>query len=167
MPNKSFGLKETKIISGEISGPGTIPIGCIVMWYGSSTTSPVIIDTISYPGIPTGWALCDGSTVNGLMTPDLRERFIVGAGGDNSTVSGTTGYNPRDTGGSNDAIVVSHYHDVHTKYLGTLTSGGTGVLSDDNGGTYLGTTTTSEVGSSGTNANRPPYYALAFIMRVS
>ena len=57
----------------EISG---VPSGCILMWSGPTST------------IPNGWHLCDGS--NG--TPDLRNRFIVGAG---ST------YGTGDTGGTN------------------------------------------------------------------
>lgn len=57
------------------------PSGIIVMWSGSVAN------------VPTGWALCDGS--NG--TPDLRDRFIVGAG---------DSYNPDDTGGS-DAVALS------------------------------------------------------------
>jgi len=38
--------------------------GIIVMWAGSEET------------IPSGWKLCDGN--NG--TPDLRDRFVIGAG---------------------------------------------------------------------------------------
>ena len=70
---------------------GYVPFGAIMMWSGSATL------------LPTGWRLCDGNngvtipilagSVPGqpLMTsitiPDLRERFIVGAGGgDNSEV---------------------------------------------------------------------------------
>lgn len=44
--------------------PG-VPTGGIIMWSGAVTA------------IPTGWTLCDG--LNG--TPDLRDRFVVGAGG--------------------------------------------------------------------------------------
>jgi len=40
------------------------PRGGIIMWSGSN--------------VPEGWALCDGSIVNGLQIPDLRGRFIVG-----------------------------------------------------------------------------------------
>jgi hypothetical protein len=63
------------------------PVGTIQMWSGNETT------------IPEGWCLCDGSTKtdrdgNSVATPDLRERFIVGAGGINSTVNST------DTGGA-------------------------------------------------------------------
>ena len=62
-----------------------IPSGVIVMWSGSVAS------------VPSGWFLCDGAN----STPDLRDRFIVGAG---ST------YAVNATGGSADAIVVSHTH---------------------------------------------------------
>ena len=58
----------------EALGITSLPSGIIAMWSGTASN------------IPTGWLLCDGS--NG--TPDLRDRFIVGAG---ST------YSPKATGG--------------------------------------------------------------------
>lgn len=71
------------------------PVGGIIMWSGSIAS------------VPQGWALCDGT--NG--TPDLRNRFIVGAG---ST------YAVAATGGTADASVVTHSHAV----TATGTSGG-------------------------------------------
>ena len=129
--------------------------GMIMMWSGSIAT------------IPSGWALCNGS--NG--TPDLRNKFIVGAG---ST------YNPADTGGTSDAIVVSHSHTItdpgHFHYWG---GGGNAQVGNDNGGANAnggstnfatstvptGITGTNTTGQSGTNQNLPPYYALAYIMK--
>lgn len=55
------------------------PKGIIKKWGGTIAT------------IPAGFSLCDGSLVNGVQTPDLRNRFVVGAG---ST------YNPGAFGGS-------------------------------------------------------------------
>ena len=138
-----------------------IPSGVILMWSGSIAT------------IPAGWVLCDGSN----STPDLRNRFIVGAG---ST------YSVAGTGGSADAIVVSHTHTGTTgamnsnathshTYDGTNVPGGSG--RGDRQGVIEGKTTstanidhthnftTGSTGSSGTNANLPPYYALAYIMK--
>ena len=81
-------------------GGGGVPIGAIMMWSGATNT------------IPSGWRLCDG----GGGTPDLRNRFPVGAG---ST------YALKATGGSKDAIVVTHNHSVtvntKTGLNGTLT----------------------------------------------
>lgn len=47
----------------------SIPIGGIVIWKGSSST------------IPYGYGICDGSTYESKVSPDLRNRFIIGAGG--------------------------------------------------------------------------------------
>ena len=71
------------IMTGE--GNPFVPSGVIVMWSGTIAT------------VPTGWYLCDGQ--NG--TPNLLDRFIVGAG---------NLYSMNDTAGSSDAVVVSHTH---------------------------------------------------------
>jgi hypothetical protein len=139
------------------TGSGTtIPAGLITMWSGSIGS------------IPAGWALCNGS--NG--TPDLRDRFVVAAG---ST------YSVGQTGGSANAIVVSHTHTV-TDPGHVHAQGGT-ALNISPSGNYAAsslseipynTTNTSSAntgitinttGSSATNANLPPYYALAYIMK--
>jgi hypothetical protein len=150
---------------------GVIPTGVIVMWSGTIAT------------IPSGWALCNGSG----GTPDLRNRFIVGAHSDDSGVAKTTiTGSPTQTGGSKDATVVSHTHTAtvtdpgHThqyKQTGNNTSTAsfsrTGLStvfsSADN---LIATATTgisvgiSTEGSSGTDANLVPYYALAYIMKL-
>ncbi len=66
-----------------------------MMWSGTIAT------------IPSGWVLCDGNN----STPDLRNRFIIGANADDAGVAKTnvTG-SATQTGGSKDAIVVSHTH---------------------------------------------------------
>jgi microcystin-dependent protein len=75
-------LNQFEIINNEITNinnqiqninSNNFPNGGIIMWSGN-------IDSI-----PTGWALCNGNYVNGVATPDLRNRFIVGAGSDIST----------------------------------------------------------------------------------
>jgi hypothetical protein len=141
----------------------TFSTGMILLWSGSIAT------------IPSGWALCDGT--NG--TPNLRDRFIVGAGNT---------YAVDATGGSADAIVVSHTHTAsvtdpgHTHTLSpanrqVYNSGASGSAGQYNGGetftqlTMSSATTgitvgISTTGSSGTNANLPPYYALAYIMKL-
>ena len=144
----------TKIATTEFVR-NIIPTGVIVMWSGSIAS------------IPTGWLICDGT--NG--TPDLRNRFIVGAG---ST------YSVAGTGGSADAIVVSHTHSVtdpghtHTSNAQYWNSPVTGAP-DGYYPAFRGAAATinsattgisiNSTGSSGTNANLPPYYALAYIMK--
>jgi microcystin-dependent protein len=140
-----------------------IPPGVITMWSGSIAT------------IPSGWLLCNGS--NG--TPDLRNRFVIGAFQDTAGVAYTTitGADTQ-TGGTKDAIVVSHTHTAtvtdpghfHTAAAlsGTNVNGNPGAQV---GSGNTGTATTgisvaiSTTGSSGTNANLVPYFALAYIMK--
>jgi hypothetical protein len=130
--------------------------GMIMLWSGSSAT------------IPSGWLLCDGSN----STPDLRNRFVVGA---------TSTYAVNATGGSADAIVVSHTHTATVtdpQHNHTVVAAGSGGGSPASGGGlgFPSTLTTasastgitvanSTAGSSGTNANLPPYYALCYIMK--
>jgi microcystin-dependent protein len=128
----------------------------------------------SIASIPSGWLICDGT--NG--TPDLRDRFVVGAG---ST------YAVAATGGSANATLVSHSHTAtssvsdpgHTHNTeiglnevnsGTIYVGGTNSVGRNNQVTTASTgitvsTSISTEGSSATNANLPPYYALAYIMK--
>jgi hypothetical protein len=155
-------------LTGGIAGGGFIPTGGIIIWSGAANA------------IPTGWVLCNGS--NG--TPDLRNRFVVGAG---ST------YAVGATGGSADAITVAHTH----AFSGSGTTSTVGDHQHQGGPGGQGTTgnfggffsnadftidrltsaagahshtvsvsgTTNSTGSSGTNANLPPYYALCYIMK--
>jgi hypothetical protein len=134
-----------------------IPAGLITMWSGSIGS------------IPSGWALCNGS--NG--TPDLRDRFVVAAG---------SAYSVAQTGGTADAIVVTHTHSItdpgHT-HSGTYFDGapqpsGAGptvtsptqfTASVSIPTALTGITATNSSGTSGTGANIPPYYALAYIMK--
>lgn len=146
------------IINATPPAATPIPAGGILLWSGSIGS------------IPAGYVLCNGS--NG--TPDLRDRFIVGAG---------SSYAVNATGGSADAVVVSHTHAAsvtdpgHTHSLPVYT--GTGgapsnyQVSNTEGSTALtlGTASTgisvtnASAGVSGTNANLPPYYALCYIMK--
>jgi len=136
-----------------------VPVGAILMWSGTIAT------------IPAGWALCDGAN----NTPNLLDKFVMGAG---DTASNT--YGVGNTGGSADAVVVSHTHNVaddgHSH--GTLinpnyTGGGAEGGGRDSVGQTPSTTASaktgisiSSTGVSGTNANLPPFYALAFIMKI-
>jgi len=136
----------------------TLPSGVILIWSGSTGS------------IPNGYVLCDGSNA----TPDLRNSFIVGAG-NNYTVG--------QTGGSADAIVVSHTHTatvtdpghIHNiKGTNELPGGGSGFNANiaPNAATVVTQSAVTGIsvanataGTSGTNANLPPYYALAYIMK--
>jgi microcystin-dependent protein len=158
-----------------------VQIGTIFMWSGSIAS------------IPAKYQLCDGT--NG--TPDLRDKFVIGARQDDIGVakSNITGALTQ-SGGNKNAVVVAHTHSasaneagehVHTLYgnnRGSV-SGQTlapGLYRDDpegpselvrNGGTirpagtHNHTVSVNSSGESGTNKNLPPYYALAFIIKTS
>jgi hypothetical protein len=137
-----------------------IPTGIISMWSGSIAS------------IPSGWLICDGTS----GTPDLRDRFVVGAG---ST------YAVAATGGSADAVVVSHTHTAtstvtdpgHTHTPGSISNNNINAGTSNGGSVqspaaipsaFTGVTVATSItsaGVSGTNANLPPYYALAYIMK--
>jgi hypothetical protein len=145
------------------------------MWSGSIAT------------IPSGWVLCDGQ--NG--TPDLRDKFIIGASQDSANVARTNVTGSLTlSGGSPNAVIVSHTHTatstaVDSGHAHPLTI--TGIGSGGGSGEFTGandapaptsknnrvlngtanitvTTTIQANGVSGLNQNLPPYYALAYIM---
>jgi len=116
---------------------GASPLtGIICLWSG------VIAD------IPDGWLLCDGA--NG--TPDLRTRFIIGAG----DVVG-----PHGTGGT-----TSHTHDGLTGHSTDILEPGEAIkdLSPD-GNWYEDTTGHQHTLAMNPGTNIPPYYALCYIMK--
>ena len=181
---------------GSATIPDAFSTGMIILWSGTTAT------------IPSGWALCNGS----LGTPNLVDRFIVGAGSTYPTGS---------TGGTSDATLVSHSHTIssssanagnHTHTLSGSTGGAgshshtyskpSGSAKFQSGGTVGGgsaitsssststssvgnhthsvsgststtgnhnhsiTSTCGSAGTNGTDKNLPPYYALAYIMRL-
>ena len=143
--------------TGALSGYGTIPVGGIIMWSGSS--------------VPDGWALCNGQTVNGVQTPNLVDRFIYGS----------NLVNVRGTGGSDKVTLSvnnlpSHNHlyagdDMLDRINGngytTRVVGRPGNYDADSSGSGLGTVyRTSDTGNGQSFSIMPPYYKLAFIMRV-
>ena len=180
---------------------GVVPIGGIIMFSGLNA--------------PDGYVFCDDSAAAvAAGAPDLRDKFIVGF----TPSSGNTTYPTlalNATGGSANAVLLSHNHTASSSSSSVSTSSTTispnphnhGVTtnrgnvteegSGDLGGadrnettgnrnltattsTSTSTTTTTTVDQfgldaagattttqTGTNANLPPYYALAFIMRIS
>lgn len=144
-------------VGGEIHGTGVgVPVGTIVMWYGSIAT------------IPAGWGLCDGSTYGTVVSPDLRNRFIIGAAVDSNQTAQTdiTGA-VTQTGGDAAAALPLHDHSYDSI---SQTPGGGGIqLGSGTSGWYVsGGLTTGQAGTSVTTySNLPPYYALAFIIKLA
>lgn len=161
-----------KRLSKEVSA-SSVPSGTILPWYGA------------LGNVPAGYALCNGS--NG--TPDLRDKFLVGAG---------SSYNLGNTGGS-DAVTLtvsqmpSHAHSgttssagAHTHYIqtrmGSITVSSVGQdtscvaaapnttnaksnVSTLSGGSDHSHTITANGGNQA-HENRPPYYAVYYIMKL-
>ena len=114
--------------------PTTFKRGMIILWHGAVST------------IPAGWHLCDG----GEDTPDLRDRFLIGAG---------NAYAPGDTGGE-----TTHQHTITNQVTGGSSnwvskSGGLQFASDPNHTHTLNGTTDNK-------NTLPPYYALCYIMKL-
>jgi len=105
MPRQKF----SSVAYAFQAGDG-VPRGGIIMWSGAVAN------------IPTGWALCNGQN----STPDLRDRFIVGAG---------SGYSPGTTGGV-ASHNISHSHSIGSESPGTNWSG-------DHQHSYSNTTSTA------------------------
>lgn len=183
-PSKKLEVNGEIKASGSISadkftGKGIAPVGSIVMWSGSIAS------------IPSGWVLCDGN--NG--TPNLKGRFVVGAGNN---------YSVNTTGGANSVTLTtnqmpSHNHTGTTNSNGAHTHKVVRAEGDDDGykslawkssdgnyeeydlyghsnnanwgktnsvGSHSHTLTMNNTGGGQAHENRPPFYALAFIMRI-
>ena len=147
-------LDDDVTIVGDLTVQGTasfssggVPIGSIIMWWGSTGS------------IPSGWSLCDGTTVNGYATPDLRDKFVIGAG---------SSYAVNATGGSKDAVVVEHNHTTNIDGGHVIPGNGGSTYPYGGAGSYSSTVFSMQnEGVSGTDKNLPPYHALCYIMRTS
>lgn len=157
---------------------GLVPSGAILLWSGSVAS------------VPAGWFLCDGA--NG--TPDLRDRFVVGAGSNyavNATggagyVTLTTGQIPAHTHSDGTLAAASAGGHDHApsgghSFLKNTLAGAEGSFNYGSGssvltGTVSRTSTegvhthditgsTGSAGGGGDHENRPPYLALAYIMK--
>jgi microcystin-dependent protein len=103
--------------------------------------------------IPNGYVLCDGNN----STPDLRDRFVVGAGNN---------YAVDATGGADSVTLTlnqipSHTHGYDRATQRNVADGGVN-------GAYVSSLTSATSGSAGggqAHENRPPYYALCYIMK--
>lgn len=126
-------------VLSSVPAPGMIPDE-------SLSIGAIIMWSGTLSSIPSGWQLCDGT--NG--TPDLRGRFIMGV---------SSGENPGATGGSS----------IHT-HTGSTGSSSSQIWIDDNsGGTDYWGAPSSHTHTLSINAasSLPPYYKLAYIMKVA
>lgn len=165
----AIGYDETVEDGQSVSGSTqSIPTGGIIIWSGLANA------------IPSGWALCDGS--NG--TPDLRDRFVLGAGT----------HEVGETGGSEEVALTEAQMPEHSHLFRAYGSDGKKSLPDDKsvsilciasskstsnsiGNAYFfngpagikyneSDNVVSKVGSFEPHQNMPPYYALCYIMKL-
>ena len=159
-----------RLTAGSFAGDGSaltgvesFVTGMIILWYGDTSN------------VPTGFVLCDGNN----STPDLRDRFVIGAG--NNFSAGSTGGNNSLT--LTEANLPSHRHFVVSNDLGgqnrtnsnvsanNQVRKGTGASNLFEGynlastGSDAASGRSSAVGSGTPIDNKPAYHALCYIMK--
>jgi microcystin-dependent protein len=159
------------------SSGDTLPKRSIIMWGGNQTN------------IPGGWRLCDGGSLNGVTTPDLRGRFVLGYnnvalvsegtpydvnGGSNARVGASLSVGTVDGEATHQLTIPEMPSHNHT---GTTDGSGTGTNTVDAAvslttnpaiyasGTHSHTFTTNSTGDGNRHNNLPPFYVLAYIMK--
>ena len=124
----------------------TFVSGMILLWSGTIAT------------IPSGWVLCDGNN----SSPDLRDRFVIGAKQDDSGTPKTnvSGSLTQPGGAATDTVNIS---------ISGTTGGNstTGNALPNNAATYAGASHTHSFSASDSDTVKtlPPYYALAYIRK--
>lgn len=173
-PNITGAVTVTQAQINAIGTPGVINFSGMVVGFTGTQAQ-----------IPAGWQLCNGvgSTALGPV-PDLRQRFIIGSTGDEGAlVTGSTGgaSTHTHTVTVNDHVLTINQIPAHThvqRYRGAQSlvanSGANGSL-DGFAGSYTTSFSTESTGggqahnhtaTSGSSSNLPPYYALAFIIKL-
>ena len=117
--------------------------GMIVMWSGHPLS------------IPSGWALCDGTG----LTPNLKGRFIVGYDSTDPDYS-TVGF----VGGEKEHTLTVGEIPAHTHSY--TAPNGSGVIGDAGITANASNINTGSTGGGLAHENRPPYYVLAYIIKL-
>lgn len=166
-PTNGF-LLENSATKAEVQALQNLamPKGGIIMWSGAVAA------------IPAGFALCDGATVNGVQTPDLRGRFVAGyyAKRDDeqqATPDLLADYGSmKQLGGAKEVTLTAIQIPAHTHPIKYRMDVGNDTSSTKNefhfDGSPLDKThaTENNTGGGQPHENRPPYYTLAFIIKV-
>ena len=137
-----------RLTAGSFAGDGANLTNLTVDGF---VTGMIIAWSGSVANIPSGFVLCDGNN----NTPDLRDRFIIGAGNN---------YAVDATGGSKDAVLVSHFHTTEN-FVGRSNYAEPRNFGVGTDGNLNSTGNTDTKGEDGTNKNLPPYHALCYIMK--
>lgn len=150
----SFAGDVVALDGAKVEGYGIVPVGGIVPYSGSPSD------------LPDGWHICDGTG----NTPNLKGMFVMGDFAGNSKKSG--GAERVALEGRN---VPDHSHNGNfqtpssrtVNFRWTVTEND-GMWADRGNGDLFEVKTTTRYGSANvaTHENRPPFYALYYIMRV-
>ena len=136
----------TNITTGQLQGAGIFVSGMIVLWSGAADA------------IPTGFVLCDGNN----STPNLSGRFVVGYDASNSD------YDVDDTGGSESVTLTVNQIPAHTHNINLAVRAFYQEPRNFGVGTDGSANNSEDTGSTGggqSHENRPPFYALCYIMK--
>jgi len=157
-------LNKIRVSSGSVGDAGQVltsgGTGSNMTWTYPVPSGGIIIWSGAANAIPNGWVLCDGNN----STPDLRDRFVVGAGSGSS-------YSVGNTGGANSVTLTTNQIPSHThSYSSANYPTSSGPEQNQSGGpedrtTFNVSKTTGSTGSGQSHENRPPYYALCYIMK--
>lgn len=134
-------------ITSEKLKKASLPTGAIMMWSGSIAS------------IPSGWGLCDGSAGR----PDLRNRFVMGA---------RASYGVSAVGGAENIVInanqlPAHVHEINDNHSSpNVNTTGFTVITDGYFGGSSSATTRKNITSNSPVDIRPPYYALAYIIKL-
>jgi len=152
--NITFTGKVTDAAGSEVI---PVPVGGVIMW-----TKTELPDD-------EHWAICDGSTKNGIKTPDLRGRFIVGVDDSDYGLNATGG---EKTHQLTTEEMPKHEHKLKNAEGGKSLKGGNDgwyndyMRQDSYDDAWHTDYPTLTAGGDKAHENRPPYYALYYIMRV-
>ena len=143
-----------------------VPRGTVVAWnYTDTDTEGTELSKAGTLRAPPGWAICDGRIVDGVTTPNLNNRFILGAG---QKMRGAIG--GAETVILNETHLPSHRHGMQLangSYASgqdskAFTSTKQAVWQEGSlGGTYTG-----PAGDGQAHENMPPYYVLVYIIKL-
>ena len=129
-----------------LSGIEAFVTGMIILWSGAADA------------IPSGFVLCDGNN----STPNLSGRFVVGYDASNSD------YDVNDTGGSESVTLTINQIPAHTHNINLAVRAFYQEPRNFGVGTDGSANNSEDTGSTGggqSHENRPPFYALCYIMK--
>ena len=156
--NYNFLVQQNNDVVKQVNA-APIPQGGIIMWSGAVQS------------LPSGWNLCNGSTYNSVVTPDLRNKFVVASNNTTGTPTTTISGSAVSTGGNtnhdhygtvnsttlNSTQIPSHNHTYKDSYFIEYNNPGVGVNAAIGGVDYVGATKYKGSGDSDTD-NRYVYW---------